>query len=68
MFIFHSYKGAWLKNSRFILRVLLLAPVVIVPAIVLVVATLIIDVEEESFHNSIAQIESDFIENEKHFI
>lgn len=42
-----------------------LGPVVFIPAVVLVVASLITSTENEVFERAIAQVEQDFLENEK---
>ncbi len=54
-----------MKKTKLIIQILALAPVVFIPAIVFMVATLILQAEEDNFKAAIQQVESDFIENEK---
>lgn len=54
-----------MKNSKFMIQLLAMLPVIFIPTMVLVVATLIVDAEEAAFDKDIAQIENDFIETEK---
>jgi len=54
-----------LKNTKLIIQMMALAPVIFIPAIVLFAGTLIIDAEEENYRTAISQVEDDFIETEK---
>lgn len=53
------------KNPQFIIQILALMPVLFIPAVVFIVAILIIDAEKKSFASSIEHIEHDFVETEK---
>ncbi len=54
-----------MKTTKNTIRFLTLAPIVFIPLFVFLLSLLVINAEEDNFADAIAQLENDFIENEK---
>lgn len=54
-----------MQNRKTLIQLLALGPVVFIPTVVLIVASLITSTEKAGFERAITQVEQDFLENEK---